>query len=379
MRDDAYEFHTVTDRAELERLKAEWNEIVPPAASEPWQSFSWINACAHTFNREHRLRVITVRRNGRLVAAAPLVLRPSPTPLKPPRLYFLSGEDVLDPKNFIARNSAELDILIDHLARKLTAPIKLSRIPDNDHFTSRLAARLRGSGWLTMTRRVPYPYLDLDESWSDPVRKYKYPQDLRRARHRANRRGSVQFEVISPRSSADLREPLAEAFRVEAAGWKGRTGSAIVHQERRRAFLEQLAASAVEDGTLRLAFLRIDGRVAAMQYAMEAAAGYWLLKIGYDEAFKECSPGLLLIAETIRACTQQGLARYHFLGVNEPWVARWTAAAKECVTFVAYRPNFGGLRSFLSDAIDIGRKRVAQRTRPGRGGASGRAGMKHLE
>jgi len=358
-----YEFDVVTERAELAQLKREWDELAPPAGAEPWQNFSWVNACAHTFNRDHGLRVTTVRRNGQLVAAAPLVLRPSPTPLKPPRLYFLSGEDVFDPNNFVAADDAALEALTDHLATKLSEPIKLWRIPDDNDVGQRLANKLRASGWLTMTRRIPYPYLLLDESWTDPVRKYRYPQDLRRARNRANRRGNVQFEVMTPRCSAELREALEEAFRVEAEGWKGRNRSAILLQSRRRAFLEHLAAAAVEDGTLRLAFLRIDGRAAAMQYAFESAGGYWLLKIGYDEAFKECSPGLLLIAETIRTAAQKGLARYNFLGVKESWVTRWTQDAKECVTFVAYRRNFAGLRSLVSDAMYMGKKRVARRTK----------------
>src|SRR3712207_7103700 len=63
-----------------------------------------------------------------------------------------------------------------------------------------------------MIRRPPrstlFPYTTLFRS--------KYPQDLKRARNRANRRGKVQSEVVIPQNSSELQQLLQEAFRVRS-------------------------------------------------------------------------------------------------------------------------------------------------------------------
>ena len=45
-----------------------------------------------------------------------------------------------------------------------------------------------------------------------------------------------------------------------------------------------------------------------MQVAVETGGRFWLLKVGYDERFARCSPGSLLLLETIRHAATTGVA-----------------------------------------------------------------------
>jgi CelD/BcsL family acetyltransferase involved in cellulose biosynthesis len=65
-----------------------------------------------------------------------------------------------------------------------------------------------------------------------------------------------------------------------------------------------------------------------VQYAQRL----WLLKIGYDPAFARCSPGLLLMAATLRHAIERGLRSYELLGVDEPWLRPWNPSLRACVT-----------------------------------------------
>ena len=123
--------------------------------------------------------------------------------------------------------------------------------------------------------------------------------DLRRARRRAQRLGSVSCEVLSP-GPGELQPLMDQALDVEAAGWKGRERTALVHDSTRQAFFRRYAAAASSQGILRVCLLRIGDRIAAMQVAVETGGRFWLLKMGYDERFARCSPGSLLLLETIR-------------------------------------------------------------------------------
>jgi len=129
----------------------------------------------------------------------------------------------------------------------------------------------------------------------------------------------------------ELDPLLEEAFQVEASGWKGHKGTALASDLLRQSFYRRYAAAACEKGILRLSLLRIGGRAAAMQFAVEWGKRFWLLKIGYDEEFSRCSPGTLLMLETLRYAAGRGLQSYEFLGVVEPWLAAWTKQVRTCV------------------------------------------------
>src|SRR5262249_3804133 len=178
----------------------------------------------------------------------------------------------------------------------------------------------KSKGILITRPATGYPWIELDESWSDPERKLSQSRrsSLRRALRKAEEIGTIECEILTPQPH-DLPPLLAESLRIEAANWKGRTGSALLSDSDRRRFFEQYTAIASERGILRLCFLKIGGHAAATQIAVESGGGFWLLKVGYDETFARCSPGNLLMIESLRYAATRGLRTYEFLGSEEPW------------------------------------------------------------
>jgi CelD/BcsL family acetyltransferase involved in cellulose biosynthesis len=172
--------------------------------------------------------------------------------------------------------------------------------------------------------------------------------------------GSVEYEIVSPKPH-ELDRLLAECLQVEAASWKGRNGSALLSDPDRRRFFEQYTAIASERGILRLCFMRIGGQPAATQIAVECGGGFWLLKVGYDETFSRCSPGNLLMIETLRYAASRNLSTYEFLGSAEPWTEIWTDRIRPCVSVWAYPANVSGLATFTFDAMRYGWDRLRRR------------------
>lgn len=176
--------------------------------------------------------------------------------------------------------------------------------------------------------------------------------------------GAVTCEILSP-SVDRLPLLLDEAYAVEAASWKGREKTALRFDARLGEFYRRYAAAAAERGMLRLCFLRIGGDAAAMQLAVVAGNRFWLLKIGYADEFARCSPGVLLMVETIRYAAQAGLRSYEFLGASKSWIRHWTELEHPCVSFRAYPLNLRGMTSLARDAtVAIGKKRRRKNERP---------------
>jgi hypothetical protein len=74
-------------------------------------------------------------------------------------------------------------------------------------------------------------------------------------RGNASRAGVVTCETLSP-TTADWEPLFNEAFRVEAAGRKGRAASSLLNDDLRRLFYRRYAAIEAEKGILRLWFMR---------------------------------------------------------------------------------------------------------------------------
>src|SRR5436309_7251035 len=184
------EIEIIEDLHTLRGLGPEWNELAPPKDVEPWQSFSWMEAAATAYSQDHLLRVITVRKDGRLSAIAPMVLKPSDQPLKPLRLDFLGGEELKEPNRIIARDPDSLELLVDVIVSQREYPVRLSRIPEDS--INYLESKFKQAGWMTVTLSMPYPYVDLR---GNPI-KSSLKEDLRRARRKAERLGKVKSEVL---------------------------------------------------------------------------------------------------------------------------------------------------------------------------------------
>jgi CelD/BcsL family acetyltransferase involved in cellulose biosynthesis len=213
-----------------------------------------------------------------------------------------------------------------------------------------------GRRGLTSTRPVDgTPTLTLDESWTTPESHFSSRRraDFRTALRRAEAVGTVEFDVLSP-APDEVEALFADIVRVEATGWKVRAGTALAVMDDKREFFARFCESAADEGTLRIAVMRIDGVTVAVQLGAELGGRYWLFKIAYDEAHARCSPGNLLLLHVVGWASERGLTSVEFLGAEEPWIELWTKDVRRCLD-VQVLPR--APRSLMA-AAEIGARRA---------------------
>lgn len=348
----------IRDVAALDGLAEAWDALAAPALS-PMQQYAWARACAATFTGRRELHVVAVNESAGF-AVAPLVRRRG----VPGRVEFLGALELDEPADVIAADDASLALLAETLVRS-GHPLLLKRIPAESPLVPALVRAYRGRGLVIHRRLGGFPWISLDESWTRPEERLNAGRrsDLRRARRIAEGIGPVHVEVLSP-APTDLGRLLREVFAVEAAGWKGRVGTALACDPVRQAFFRRYADAACRRGMLRIGFLRIGETPVAMQLGVEWGGRFWLLKIGYDEGFARCSPGSLLMVEMVRRAAGRGLASYELLGVSEQWTRMWTRAERPCVSLRAYPANGTGAAALAIDLATVGWwRRLSRRTR----------------
>jgi len=337
---------------QLDEIAPFWRMLERDTAS-PIQQYLWSESCCATLPLDGKIHFFVAKTGSQTGAIAPLVRTKSVLG----RLEHLGVKVLREPTDLLFSDPVALQSLANALV-KLGSPLFLDRIPADSPTVAAIQEAYRGRGLVLLRSAQPYPRILLHQGWRKPESQLNSGRrsDLRRAVRTAEKIGPVSYQILSPTPS-QLGPILEEALEVEAANWKGGEGSAIARDKLRGQFYRHYAASASAAGTLRLCFLRVGSKAVAMQFALECARGFWLLKIGYREEFARCSPGMLLIAETIRYAASKDLVSYEFLGNADNWTRIWTQDEIQTVTIRAYPFRIRGIAALAADAFQSALRR----------------------
>lgn len=93
---------------------------------------------------------------------------------------------------------------------------------------------------------------------------------------------------------------IDEFLVLEAAGWKGRRGTALLSSESSRTFIRDSFARLDAAGKLLCWRMSVDDRPVAMMFGVRERSTCWIVKIAHDPELARFSPGVLLVLEVTR-------------------------------------------------------------------------------
>jgi CelD/BcsL family acetyltransferase involved in cellulose biosynthesis len=345
----ALETTVLRSRAGFAAIREEW-DVLASCFGRALLRHDWFLSCAEALHEERDLRVVTVRASGRLVAAAPLVLAHAGWV---PRLQLLGASALHEPCGLLYDSDDALRTLADGLVA-LGRPIVLQRLDAGSPVPAALRRALGRMGISMVRATEPAAGVPIRETWAEYERGLSshITSNLRRQRARAAKVGTVSTEVLSP-GVADVDALLAIVVAVEGSGWKGRNGSALRCRADLLDFFARYTRRAAEAGRLRIALLRIGGRVAAVELAVEDFRRWWQLKIGYADELRQYYPGLQLTVDIVRRAFERGLESYEFLGSEAEWETRWNPEPRPFELCVAYPGTVRGGAALTEDACGV--------------------------
>jgi CelD/BcsL family acetyltransferase involved in cellulose biosynthesis len=341
------EVDLVSDLHTFESLRTEWNQLAANFHS-PLLSHEWLAACLEVLAPKHaRPSIFIARSGGKLRAAAPFLSSRRTIALQ------MIGAPSTEPCGFIYDSETAAKSLLKALidARQ---PFHVKRLGKEAIETQMLGAILT-KGYARIEKRTNTLRVPLQRTWDEFEASISSGRrsDLRRYRRRAEKLGKVEFEAVHP-DIGSLAPHMEELLRVEASGWKGQSGSALLCEPQFRNFYEHYARSAARSGMLRLFFLRIGGKIVAARLAVEYSGRLWDLKIGYDETLSKCAPGVLLTHETLRYAINRGLNAHEFLGQAEAWERHWPCEEEHYISVGAFPFTLKGQLSFVEECCRFG-------------------------
>lgn len=123
-------------------------------------------------------------------------------------------------------------------------------------------------------------------------------REYRRLERRLAEKGDLVYDIAE--TPEENRLAVETFLSLEASGWKGRAGTAMVVDRFRAAFVREAVAGLSERAMCRIHTLTLSGRpIASLVVFVESGVAYtW--KTAFDEDFAAFSPGVLLMAEVTR-------------------------------------------------------------------------------
>jgi CelD/BcsL family acetyltransferase involved in cellulose biosynthesis len=123
-------------------------------------------------------------------------------------------------------------------------------------------------------------------------------KELRRQRHRLAEHGPVSCTVAS--TPHEVAAALETFLTLEASGWKGQRGTALVQHEGDAAFIRRAAVALAEHGQCEIASLRAGDTAIAAGIVLRHQDRAFFFKLGIDERFAKFSPGVQLTLDLTR-------------------------------------------------------------------------------
>lgn len=314
------EIEWVSEISRADEIAAAWDRLHVDDPL-PYESMAWLRPWWDAFAGSDRLALAVGWSGGELVAALPLRRRRG-------QLRTLTNDHtpVCRP---VARDAAVLEAFLRQVIAAVDGTLVLEALPAEDAgLAVALVEAQKGRLLALVGRHHTSPFVDTSGSLGDYRRdRRKHLGETERRRRKLVREHDLELRLIERLEAPE--EILREGLELEARGWKGRSGTAILSSPRTTAFYLDVARRFQERGELRLSWLRLDGRMVAFDLALLVDGRYHLLKTAYDEALRRHGPGMVLRLAVVERCFELGLASHEFLGDDMPWKRAFSTGVRE--------------------------------------------------
>ncbi len=324
-------------------LKEEWDALLARSSADvPFLRFDFLNTWWKTRGggewQQAELAIITAQNENGLCGVAPFFIVENQGSRN---LMLLGSIEVFDYLDFIASPQdlpqfveAVLDFILS-----LAQPwddVDLCNIIDHSPTLPLLQSAAEKRGWnFQLEQLQPSPYIPLPGDWESYLSSIKKKQ-----RHEIRRKMRRLEESETPSrwymvgEGHDLHDEM-DGF-LSLMEQDEEKGSFLTAEM--RDFLHSLAATADMAGILQLSFLEIDGQKAAGKFLFNYRGRLWAYNSGVDAAFREHSPGWVLLGFLLQWANAHEIAEFDFMRGDEEYKYRFGAVDRFVMRAKLSRP-----------------------------------------
>ncbi len=224
------------------------------------------------------------------------------------------------------------------------------------------AATQRSDRHFSVVNHTPYISLNTDldgEAYlkaSLSARRYRRSE---KARESLGKTGVLERKLYTTES--EVLPAFCQFLELEAAGWKGREGTAILRKPDALRFFLKVIATFARRGDVQVDTLELDGRPVAMSVAVTSGKTAFCWKTAYEESLSKYTPGYLTVMDVTRrivddpsiigadSCTEAGHSMMESL---------WSEKSDAADILIDTRPASTGIAIAIAERLEKGRRRL---------------------
>jgi CelD/BcsL family acetyltransferase involved in cellulose biosynthesis len=314
----------------LDQVSDEWTRLLEAGdgGSFYWRP-EWISAFLRANSPQTSVLLYVVKRASRICGLLPFIQVNR-------RFAGLPARRLIAPLTTVgatvdlAANPPELIETVEALWRSLRADriwdvLELPSVLESAAL-NQLVAAARNDGYFTGSWKQPViAYFTIPQGDNAKSVLHKYPRHpkLRSKVRQKEAKLMALGNVRLVRTDTNSAEKLQCFYQMEAAGWKGREGSAIISDPRSQKFFDEVVHQAEKSGNLCLYTLELDRKPIAAHIGFTYRGRYWAVKSTYDEQYRDYAPGHLIVKAILQDCSERGVGEY-VMGIREDWKMEWT-------------------------------------------------------
>lgn len=336
---------TIQATPELLALESEWNELLKNSASHvPFLRHEYLAAWWQTLGGGEwpsgELHTVVARgADGQLLGVAPLFFTQNCDGL--PALMLLGSSEISDYLDILARPE-DLPGFIEALLAYLDSPqapawqvLDFYNLLEDSPTLPELERAAATKGWRAVREPLQHcPYIPLPGDWETYLAAIdkKQRHEIRRKMRRAEESEvPTRWYIVEDETTLDAE---IDAFL-----------QLMAHDPEKQRFLTetmrlQMRASihaAYRAGWLQLAFLTVGGKKAAAYLNFDYDNRIWVYNSGLDFAFRDLSPGWVLLGYLLQWANGQKRAAFDFMRGDEEYKYRFGALDRRVVRMVVTR------------------------------------------
>ncbi|WP_161966096.1 GNAT family N-acetyltransferase [Steroidobacter cummioxidans] len=328
-------------REQIPLTAREWNDLVAQNETNSiFQTYEWFDAWWQTFGAAHELFFMLLRREGRVIGFAAMMLRN--VSWRGRRLEFV-GTGNADYQDFVLPYDKPAAIVsICKFLRTRASRWRsawLSNVPRQSSTLAQLQNAGIGHGLYFVQeahQRCPALRLESDRSGAEKLLK-KY--SLKRPLNWFSSRGEVRFRNVSALS--EIQSLLPVFFEQHARRWHAVGRSSLFEMGSQRTFYLALAAALHSAGWLLFSVVEFNGQPIAFHFGFDYFGSIMWYKPSFEVKYAEHSPGLLLTRKIIEDGLQRSRHELDFTIGEEAFKDRFANVSRYNVTLSVYHslPN----------------------------------------
>ena len=338
----------VESLAGFEALSPAWATVVRESGqTSPFLSHEWFTCCWRGAGAGRRPEAILVEDTTGPVGLVPLTHWRGNLHRLPVRFVGMlnSPDTPYVDWLMVGRPEPVVDAVLTELMRRRDWDVfALAGLPADSLTLKALETVLPGRFRTLRLPALRSPYVDVSGSWNAfwTGTSQRFKKTVRSIRNRLQKAGEIRVE--EHRDLAPGSPILDEVIDVSRRSWKAVENVAIANMPGMRDFFRELTACASRNGWLRLWLLRLDGRVVATEYQLEAAGRVHALRADFDGTLpSDLSPGTHLSEEIIRRLFERpGIHEYDMGPGDNAYKQRWATGTHEHVRLLIFRPGAVG-------------------------------------